>query len=271
MTGQNPDSVRPPLDEHDWAFYGEAFVLADAVRRFLARRQTQLVIDAKLLDDDVVRHLTESADRIWLIRTQRIAAARAKARSTFDCARTPSTDASTRTEEEIKMSDDAVDAVIAAYMNHLEGGGPAPSLDDLTAEERREARELMDLIDDARGVDFYRSPPPLEVALADTELAHELIRRAAVSAPMCHDCGQAHASLFCPPQRVQTTYADPNVCTHPLPWEAIGRCTYCSSCMSRLYQGTPPKDEESRTAMVGFLRKIGVLPAQNDGSADGAS
>ena len=73
------------------------------------------------------------------------------------------------------MSDDAVDAVIAAYVNHLEGGGPAPSLDDLTVDERREARELMDLIDDARGVDFYRSPPPLEVALADTELAHELI------------------------------------------------------------------------------------------------
>ena len=78
MPEQNPDSVRPPLDEHDWAFYGEAFVLAEAVRRFLARRQTQFVIDEGCLDDDVVRDLTESADRIWLIRTQRISAARAK-------------------------------------------------------------------------------------------------------------------------------------------------------------------------------------------------
>lgn len=82
----------------------------------------------------------------------------------------------------------------------------------------------------------------------------------------CADCGQEHASLFCPPRRVQRTYADQNTCTHPLPWEAIGRCTYCPNCMTRLYQGTPPKDEESRVAMVAFLRKIGVLPAQIDGS-----
>lgn len=74
MTAPNPDSVL--LDEHDLAVYGEAFRMADAVRRFLVRRQTQLVIDAGLLDEDVVRDLVESNDRMWLIRTQRSAAAR---------------------------------------------------------------------------------------------------------------------------------------------------------------------------------------------------
>ena len=64
------------LDEHDEAFYSEAFILADAVRRFLVRQQTRNVIDAGLLDEDVVRALTDSADRIWLIRTQRVQAAR---------------------------------------------------------------------------------------------------------------------------------------------------------------------------------------------------
>lgn len=86
----------------------------------------------------------------------------------------------------------------------------------------------------------------------------------------CADCGQEHASLFCPPRRVQRTYADQKTCTHPLPWEAIGRCTYCSACMNRLYQGTPPKDEEGREALLAFFRKISERAAQIDGSG-GAS
>lgn len=65
-----------PLDAHDRAFHDEAFLLAEAVRRFLARRSTRQAWDAGLLDDDVVRPLVESADRMWLIRTQRVGAAR---------------------------------------------------------------------------------------------------------------------------------------------------------------------------------------------------
>lgn len=68
------------LDAHDRAFYDEAFVLAEAVRRFLARGSTQRAWDAGLLDDDVVRPLVESADRMWLIRTQRVGAARSDER-----------------------------------------------------------------------------------------------------------------------------------------------------------------------------------------------
>ncbi len=65
------------LDEHDEAVYAEAYIMAEAVRRFLRRHRTQKVIDAGLLDDDVVRDLVASSDRMWLIRTQRISAARA--------------------------------------------------------------------------------------------------------------------------------------------------------------------------------------------------
>jgi|GEM_PF-6086961 len=72
------------------------------------------------------------------------------------------------------MTNDRVDAVIAAFLDHLEHGGPQPSLDHLTEEERAEASELIDLIKDARGIDFYRSRPSLDAVLAGTELEHQL-------------------------------------------------------------------------------------------------
>jgi hypothetical protein len=78
------------------------------------------------------------------------------------------------------MADDSVDAVIAAFLDHLENGGPEPSLDHLTADERTEATELIDLIKDARGIDFYRSRPSLDTVLAGTEFEHQLDPRATV-------------------------------------------------------------------------------------------
>jgi hypothetical protein len=70
--------------------------------------------------------------------------------------------------------DNPVDEVIAAFLDHLENGGPEPSLDHLTQDERTEASELIDLIKDARGVDFYRSRPSLDAVLAGTEFEHQL-------------------------------------------------------------------------------------------------
>lgn len=70
------DLRRRLLNEHDYAFYVEAFTLAQAVQRFLRRVRTQRVIDAGMLDADVVAELVESADRIDLIRTQRVQHAR---------------------------------------------------------------------------------------------------------------------------------------------------------------------------------------------------
>jgi hypothetical protein len=72
------------------------------------------------------------------------------------------------------MTDNPVDAVIAAFLDYLENGGPEPSLDHLTEDERVEATELIDLIKDARGVDFYRSRPSLDAALAGTEFENQL-------------------------------------------------------------------------------------------------
>lgn len=72
------------------------------------------------------------------------------------------------------MTYNPVDAVIAAFLDHLESGAPEPSLDHLTEDERTEATELIDLIKDARGVDFYRSRPSLDAVLAGTEFEHQL-------------------------------------------------------------------------------------------------
>ena len=69
---------------------------------------------------------------------------------------------------------DPVDAVIAAYHDYLENGGTEPSLDHLDEDQRREAVELIDLMKDVRGVDFYRSAPSLDTVLAGTDLEHKI-------------------------------------------------------------------------------------------------
>lgn len=65
------------------------------------------------------------------------------------------------------MNEDAVDALVAAFQDHLENGSPEPSLDDLNDEEKREAVELVGMMKDARGIDFNRSLPSLDALLAD--------------------------------------------------------------------------------------------------------
>lgn len=69
MTGRH-------LDDHDEAFFTEAFVLAAIVHQLLMRHSTHRVIEAGLLDEQLVKELVESNDRMWLIRTQRMGAAR---------------------------------------------------------------------------------------------------------------------------------------------------------------------------------------------------
>jgi hypothetical protein len=64
-----------------------------------------------------------------------------------------------------------MDAVIAAFREHLENGSPEPSLDHLTDDEKLEAIEVLQLMKDARGVDFNRSRPSLDSLLSDLELA----------------------------------------------------------------------------------------------------
>ena len=70
---------------------------------------------------------------------------------------------------------DRVDAVIEAFLDHLEGTGERPSLDHLTDGERQEAEALMKSLEAARGIDPYASRPSIELLLAGTrfeELLH---------------------------------------------------------------------------------------------------
>lgn len=47
----------------------------------------------------------------------------------------------------------SVDAYVAAYLDYLEGAGSRPDLDGLVDDERREARELTELMEEGRGID----------------------------------------------------------------------------------------------------------------------
>jgi hypothetical protein len=67
-------------------------------------------------------------------------------------------------------SDDRVDAVVEAFLDHLEGLSEAPALDDLGADERARAEALMRSLEAGRGIDPYASRPSLEQLLAGTPL-----------------------------------------------------------------------------------------------------
>jgi hypothetical protein len=67
------------------------------------------------------------------------------------------------------MTNDPVEAVIVAYLDHLEHGGSEPSLDHLAEDDRIRAEQLIGLMRDGRGIDVYRSRPSLDRLLAGTE------------------------------------------------------------------------------------------------------
>ena len=64
--------------------------------------------------------------------------------------------------------EDRVDAVIQAFLDHLEGAAERPNLDQLTDEERREAEALMASLEAAQGIDPSASRPSIERLLAGT-------------------------------------------------------------------------------------------------------
>jgi hypothetical protein len=64
---------------------------------------------------------------------------------------------------------DPVEAVITAYLDHLEHGVPEPSLQHLSDDDRQRAVELIDLMREGRGIDVYRPRPSLDALLAGTE------------------------------------------------------------------------------------------------------
>lgn len=67
------------------------------------------------------------------------------------------------------MTTDPVEAVLEAFLDHIESDTPAPTLEHLGAEDRARAEELMALMREGRGIDAYRSRPSLNTLLAGTE------------------------------------------------------------------------------------------------------
>jgi hypothetical protein len=67
--------------------------------------------------------------------------------------------------------DDPVDAVILAFLDHLEDGGPRPTLDHLADADRGRATAILAGLATARGIDPLATRPSVEALLADTPLA----------------------------------------------------------------------------------------------------
>lgn len=78
---------------------------------------------------------------------------------------------------------DAVDAVLAAFSDHVTKGTARPTLDHLDPHDRQVAADLMRLMETGRRIDPSASAPSLEVLLADTEFADSLPPAASSPAP----------------------------------------------------------------------------------------
>jgi hypothetical protein len=78
---------------------------------------------------------------------------------------------------------DAVDAVLAAFSDHLAIGTARPMLDHLDPHDRQVAADLMRLMETGRRIDPSASAPSLEALLADTEFADALPAAAPKLAP----------------------------------------------------------------------------------------
>jgi hypothetical protein len=67
--------------------------------------------------------------------------------------------------------DDPVDAVVLAFLDHVEDGAPRPSLAHLTDADRNRATAILTGLTTARGIDPRATRPSIEALLAGTPLA----------------------------------------------------------------------------------------------------
>jgi hypothetical protein len=72
------------------------------------------------------------------------------------------------------MTNDPVDEVVLAYLDHLEDDAPEPSLDHLSPDDRALAQDLINSLIAGRGIDPYQSRPPVHALLAGTEFEYLL-------------------------------------------------------------------------------------------------
>jgi len=71
----------------------------------------------------------------------------------------------------MRHDDDPVDAVILAFLDHLEGVAGRPTLDHLSDADRGRAQLILDGLVTARGMDPRASRPSVESLVSDTPLA----------------------------------------------------------------------------------------------------
>jgi hypothetical protein len=84
----------------------------------------------------------------------------------------------------VSGSEDRVQEALAAYLEHLELGGPEPDASHLTAEEREKLQGLIGLLNQTEGIAFGRGQdePRIEVSAA-TEAGRRLLAALADSLP----------------------------------------------------------------------------------------
>jgi hypothetical protein len=67
------------------------------------------------------------------------------------------------------MTNDPIDEVLHAYLDHVEKGTPEPSLDHLGPEDRQLVADIIDSMNAGRGINPYRSRPSYSTLAASTQ------------------------------------------------------------------------------------------------------
>jgi hypothetical protein len=82
----------------------------------------------------------------------------------------PGDEAAYESDDASERTTDRVAAVVAAYLDFLEGLAGRPALDELADDDRRRAVAMINSLLAGRGIELNGSTPPLETLLAGTEL-----------------------------------------------------------------------------------------------------
>lgn len=67
------------------------------------------------------------------------------------------------------MTNDPIDKVIEAYLDHLEKGAPEPSLEDLSPGERELVQDIINSLEAGQGINPFLSRPSYSALVANTE------------------------------------------------------------------------------------------------------
>jgi hypothetical protein len=82
----------------------------------------------------------------------------------------PGEEAAYDIDDHAEPATDPVAAVVAAYLDFLEGLAGRPALDELAGDDRRRAAAMINSLLAGRGIELDGSTPSVEILLAGTEL-----------------------------------------------------------------------------------------------------